>query len=232
MEFKSKTGKVAILFDAEKGVLIEGDGLTPLANNSWFIIESKASSGSVLPFEVGYPFKSPDSGNAITPIVGDNVYPIPMVKNCKVDVSMDPSTGTVDVTDDCSFGYNAMISDGFTDLSGSAGGFLKFDPVTGEIPPAQLKYLGRFFSIATDDGAGVYTLTEKDDSDIFLAVLQNGDQVAIGQKQQWLLFPAILSGISMGKPLKAGQSFDLSFAKGEGPATMYTRTTNSTEGVF
>ena len=40
MSQKSLTGKKGIIYDGEKGALIEGDAVTPLADNSWFIINS------------------------------------------------------------------------------------------------------------------------------------------------------------------------------------------------
>jgi hypothetical protein len=232
MADKSKSGKDAILFNAAKGALIEGDGITALADNSWFYIVAKAGS-STLPLEVGYVFKSPDSGNAITPATGDDVYPLTFTKICKVDASFSAETGTIDVTDDCANGYNSMITDGFTTISGSASGFLKFAETDGSLNATQKDYLGKFFDIVEDDGAGNYTLTSKDDDDIILAILKNSDQATtVGNDQNWLLVPAILTSNTLDNPLKGAQPFDFNWTKGEGAASLYVRVTNASETVF
>lgn len=232
MSEKSKSGKQAIVFDAVKGSLIEGDGLTPLADNSWFLINSVASSGSQLPFGVGYVFKSPDSGNAITPIADDDVYPLTFTKICKVDATVTTAKGDIDVTDDCANGYNEYITDGFTDITGTITSFLKFNDPGGGLTTTQKSYLQRFFDINTDDGAGTYVLGSKNDNDIYLAILMNQDQVAVDDVQVWLFCPAILTGTGLDKPLKGPQNMDIEWKKAEGPASIYERTTNSEETVF
>lgn len=227
---KSKSGKVAKLFNRVLGVLAVGDGIEVLDTDSWFFISSKAATASVLPFKAGYMFKT--GGATLTPIVGDDVYPVTFDQICKVDTSISGAKGTIDTTDDCSEGYNQMITDGFTDLSGSASGFFKLDDIDGSMAATQKEYLGKFFSMQDDDGAGVYNLTEIDDTNIFLAILMNSDQTDVGMKQQWLFVPAILNSTTMDKPLKAAQPFDFGWAKGEGAASIYTRVTNGTETVL
>lgn len=233
---KSKSGKQSILFDQSKGTLIEGDGIAALADDSLFMINAYAAV-SALPLEdnnstVGRVFKTPDSGNAITPAVGDDVFPLTLTKICKADVTIATEKGTIDVTDDCEQGYNAMIVDGFTDISGDISAFEKFNVPGGGIVSIQRGYLNRFFDIADDDGAGVYALTQKNDDDILLAILQNSDQITVGDIQSWLLIPAILSSLSLDKPLKGVQGFNMSWTKAQGPASDYQRTTNASETVF
>jgi len=232
MSEKKKSGKKAILFDQQIGALIEGDGIAALADNAWFRIVSKASSGSTLPLVVDSVFKTPDSGNAITPIVGDDVYPLTLKQICKADTSVANQKGTIDVTDDCSNGYNENVPDGFSDISGDISAFMKFVTPGGGLNETQKEYLNKFYDNVDDDGAGTYTRTEKNDDDVLLAILQNSDQVAEGDIQAWLLTPAIISSLTTDKPLKGGQNFDMSWTKGEGPATAYYRTTNSEEDVF
>ncbi|MCK5344840.1 MAG: hypothetical protein KAR20_15620, partial [Candidatus Heimdallarchaeota archaeon] len=204
----------------------------PLADDSWFLINSKAAAASALPLDVGYVFKTPDGGNAITPAVDDDVYPITKEKICKVDANVAATKGTLDVTDDCSYGYNEMIPDGYTDLSGDFTGFLKFNVPGGGIAIGQRGILNRYFDFVDDDGAGVYVLTPKNDDDFLLAILQNSDQISVGDVQSWLLIPAILSGATLGKALKGVQNLDSSWAKAQGPASIYERVTNATETVF
>ena len=235
-EAKTKSGSQAILFSATKGTLIEGDAATPLADNTWFLINAYAGT-TTLPYEddfstVGRIFKSPDSGNAITPAVGDDVYPVTMTKFCKVDASVSTEKGTIDVTDDCQVGYNAMIVDGYTNISGSGSGFFKFNVPGGGTVTAQKDFLERFFDLQEDSGAGVYTLTAKNDDDIYIAILKNKDQIATADVQVWLMVPAILTGVTLDNPLKGAQPFDFNWEKAQGPASLYQRTTNATETVF
>ncbi len=238
MSAVSKSGKHAMLFSMTKGSLIVGTGSLALTGDSWFMINAVAGT-STLPFTgitgvdpINRIFKSPPTASTITPAVGDNVYPLTLTKICKADASTSTETGTIDVTDDCESGYNAYITDGFTDLSGSISAFLKFNDPSGGMVTSQQEYLQRFFDIQSDDGAGVYTLAQKTDDGILLAILQNGDQVAVGDVQVWMLIPAILSSITLDKPLKGVQNFDSAWSKGQGPAAIYNRTTNATETVF
>lgn len=235
MELKSKSGKVAVLYNDTDGSLVVGDAATPLADNSWFRIAAVAGT-SLLPFTgnadvdpIGRLFQTPDSGNAITPALGDDVYPVTREKICKVDASISTEKGTIEVTDDCSAGYNSYITDGYSDISGSASAFMKFVAGTGGLGTATKALLARFFDIATDDGAGVYTLTPKNDLDLHLDILMNSDDNAEGQVQVWMSIPAILTGITTDKPLKGVQNMDFNWQKAQGPASIYERTLNAEE---
>jgi hypothetical protein len=231
MSFITRSGKNAMLVDAAAGVLIVGDASTPLADNAWFKIVNVAGS-STLPYEVGRIFKSPDNANAITPAIGDDLYPLTLTKVCKLDASLSAETGTIDVTDDCSEGYNAMITDGFTTISGSAGGQFKFDETNGALATIQQKYINKFLDLQTDDGAGAYALTEKNDDSILLFILKNSDDIAVTHIQQWMLIEAIITSLTMDNPLKGVQNLDFDWTKGESPAGLYQRTTNATETVI
>lgn len=227
----SKSGLKAMLIDAAAGALIVGDASTPLADNAWFKIVSVATS-STLPYEVGRIFKTGATAAAITPAVGDNVYPLTLSKICKLDVSLSNETGTIDVTDDCTEGYNAMISDGFTTISGSAGGYLKFDETDGSLATGQQKYINKFLDLMTDDGAGAYTITPKNDDNVLLFILKNSDDTAEGDIQQYIILDAIITSLTMDSPLKGVQNLDFSFTKGQAPAGIYQRTVNATESIL
>ena len=164
--------------------------------------------------------------------MGDDVYPITLEKICKADASVSTETGTIEVTDDCSNGYIENITDGFTAISGDVSAFMKFNVPGGGLASAQLDFLGRFFDIVNDDGEASYVLIPKSDNDLQLAILQNSDQIAVGDIQVWLMFPVILSSQTIDKPLKGAQNFDFSWTKGEGPATVYNRTRNASETGF
>lgn len=228
---KAKNGKLAILYNQALGTLIVGDGIAALSDNAWFKIDKTLDPGSALPFEEGYKFKSPDSGNAITPAVGDDVFPITLERLCKAEASVSSETGVIETTDDCSNGYVENITDGFTAQSGDVSAFMKFDDVDGHISTGQTELLNRFFDIQTDDGGGVYTLTPKTDLDLQLAILENSDQTDEGFIQNWVLIPIILSSLTTDKPLKGAQNLDFSWTKGEGPSARYSRTVNSEEAA-
>src|SRR6056297_292427 len=238
MALKSKSGLQSVVFGVTKGTLIEGDAGTDLADDSWFMIDAAAATGSELPFAdedvvVGRVFKTGVTAAAITPAEGDNVYPLTFTKVCKTDASISTEKGTLDVTDDCQAGYNAYITDGYSDISGSLNGFLKFDDGDGSLGGTQEEWLNKFFDIQTDDGEGAYTLSAKNDDDIFLAILMNkAESQTEGVNQQWLMIPAILTGTTTDKPLKGIQNLDLNWNKAQGPACIYQRTTNATETVF
>ena len=233
---KSKSGKVAVLYNDVLGTLLVGDASTALPANTWYKIAAVAASGSVLPFSgidgisaVGRVFQTGTVASAITPIVGDDVYPITRTKICKVDASVSTEKGTINVTDDCEDGYNAYLTDGYSDISGSISAFMKFDDIAGGLATSSKVFLGQFFDIATDDGAGVYTLTPKSDADLYLDILMNSDQSATGQIQVWMSIPVILTGVTTDKPLKGVQNLDSNYQKGQGPASIYERTLNSEE---
>lgn len=231
---KSKSGKPAIVFNRTRGELVDSGDLTA---NSWYEIVSIGDTvaGTALPFEdngpVGRMFKVGTS--AITLESGDSVYPITLTKVCKTDASVTREKGEIDVTDDCEEGYNASITDGYTTISGSLGRFMKFDETTGDLSAADETYLSKFYDIIEDDGAGDYTITAKDDDDIYIAILLNSDQATTATNiQVWEMFPAILTSLSGEKPLKGVQNGDTAFTKAQGPAQIYKRTTNATETVF
>lgn len=229
---KAAAGKDAVLFAMTKGSLITGTGLVDLANNTWYLINAKAAVSSDFTLPVGYIFKTPEVAHKITPIAGDDCYPLTLTKICKVNASIQASKGSIDITDDCANGYNEYITDGYTDVSGSLSGFLKFNDPTGGIATGQLDILKRFFDVVADDGEGGYTLTAKNDTDLLLGILQNKnyDTVSV-DKVTYLMMPVILEGLTIGKDLKAGQSFDTTFKKGEGPAVFYERELNATDTI-
>lgn len=228
MATKKLAGKQAILYKADRGSLVEGDGATPLSDVSWYEINAIAAS-SELPIGVETAvFKTPDSVNAITPAEGDDVYPLTLTQICKTDLSITGNKGTIDVTDDCDEGYNAYIVDGYTDLTGSINAFMKFTDPGGGLVAAHKDVLKRFFHIVDDDGAGTYTVTDKTDGRYLLMVLMNSeDEGTADNILTWLIIPVHLTGFTGNKPLKGVQNLDLNWSKAEGYACVYQRTLNS-----
>ena len=218
-----RSGKEAALYDVTYGTEVEGDGLTALTADTFYKISGKAATGSVLPYEVDYIFKTPATGTDITPIVGDNVLPVTLDKICKADLEISNEKGTIEVTDDCDDGYVSSIVDGFSNASGSINAMFRFDEQNGGLNANQEKFLNAFYAICKDDGAGVYSLEELSDADLMIFVLMN-TPAALGDVRVWLFMPIILSGLTMNKPLKGVQNLDSSWTKGQGPAQIYLRT--------
>jgi hypothetical protein len=225
MATKKIAGKQAILYSAAEGTLVEGDGIVDLADDTWFKIDSVATTASALPIgELTAIFKSPkNSGDAITPAEGDDVYPLTLTQLCKTDCSISTAKGSIDVTDDCDDGYNSYLVDGYSDISGNINGFMKFN-TTGGLVSGHKSLLARFFNIVDDDGEGVYSVTSKNDSKLLLFILMNSEDSDTGDVETWLIVPVILTGTTTDKPLKGGQNLDLTFQKAEGYASIYQRT--------
>jgi hypothetical protein len=226
---KAQSGLNARLREAELGTLIVGDGIAALADNSWFRIDNVAASGSALPIgKVGYFFKTPDTGNAITPVVDDNVFPVTFETICKVTAEWASEKGVIDITDDCSDGYIQEILDGFTKITGSFSQFLKFEADTSTkktLNSTQLAILARFLDIVEDDGAGNYTFIPKNDNDFLLFISLNKSGT-IGDTVNEVIVPTILSNTTSSLENKAGMNLDVTWSKGEGPAQYYQRVLN------
>jgi hypothetical protein len=221
---KTLSGRKMTLNITQKGTLIEGDGLTSLAPNALYKVNSVAPTGSALPIEQEtVVFMSPETGTDLILSVGDSVYPLSVSQLCKTETTITMEEGTIDVTDDCSGGYIQMILDGFVSISGTANGFLKFDEETQSVVDGVEYLMSLFVDIATDDGAGLYTYTPKDNYEIILTIDLNNN-AEVGQVRNTLIVPAIFSSFGTGAGNTDAQKRDLSWTKGEGLATLYKRT--------
>jgi len=219
------SGAKTIVKKAVRGTAVVGTGSIVLSPNAWYEIISRKTTGSALPnLPVTGIFKTPDTGEtAITPEISDSVYPLTLETICKTDAEVTAEEGTIDVTDDCESGYNASILDGYVTLSGSLNGFMKFDDSTGELVTGAKEVLGRFFDTVTDDGKGNYVVTSKDNATLLLMICMNKD-AKVGDVQNWIIVPAILSSLGTGAGLKDVQKRDLSWTKAQGHASLYQRT--------
>lgn len=217
-------GSDSKLYNAVKGTLVTSGAL---ADDSWYKIKALASAASALPaLDIDSMFKTPqNAGDAITLTSGDEVWPMTLTEVCKVDVEVSGEMGVIDTTDSCDYPYMANLPDGFTNLSGSINTMLRFDSVTRALVSVTKEFLKKFYTIIEDDGEGTYTITAKDDSDLYLMILLNTDAVGeTGLVENWLLTPAILSGIANNVALKDVDKGDYSWSKGQGPAQYYLRT--------
>lgn len=224
---ETSTGQDALLRYAIKGTLIVGDGIAPLANDSWFLVNATAAV-SALPVAAGYFFKSPDALNAITPAIGDDVYPLTFQTLCKVSVNFDDAKGEVDTTDDCGA---KVIPDGIVTISGSFTGFEKHNEPTGGLSSAQLSIKQRFWNYTHDDGAGTYTFTAKNDDELILFVFVNKNKTAATEIQTWRIISVMLGSSKWTGDNKSGQAFECSF-KQTGTDQIYERITNGSETVI
>jgi len=222
MAYKTLNGLSAKVLKAARGTLVTTGDLNA---NTWYEVNAVASSGSALPSGVSETsvFETPDaSSTAITLGSGDEVYPLTLTQLCKTDLSLTAEEAVLDVTDDCGSGQTQKILDGFPDMKGTLGGFTKFDAVTGEMKDETEDIMGRYFDLMTDDGEGTYTFTAKSNDPILLMICLNKD-AAVGEYQNWIIIPVILSSVTLGAGLKDAQKRDLSWEKGQGNASLYTR---------
>lgn len=227
MAIITKSGKQVTVMIGTEGVVVDTGALTP---NAWYEVVTAAPSASALPFVTpGAVFETPDtSAVAITLAVGDSVIPLEFNKVCKTDAEVSFEEGTIDVTDDCGDGYNAMILDGFTTISGTLNGFTKIDNTTGELVTSVKEMFGRFVDIVTDDGQGVYTLTPKSNERVMLQILMNND-AKVDDVLNYLIVPVLLQNLSTGAGLKDAQKRDVTYTKAQGPASFYQRTAFSAD---
>lgn len=225
----SLSGAKTVAMQAVRGTLVEGDGATALTANTWYEIKSVATSGSVLPIgKESAVFRTPDTGTTLTPVAGDDVYPLTLNRICKTDAEVSLEEGTIDVTDDCEEGFNAVILDGYKSISGSLNGFLKFDDETGKLVDGAKSLLGRFFNLVEDDGAGNYTVTPAENEKILLFILLNKN-AGVGDTQNWIIVPALLSSLGTGAGLKDAQKRDISWSKAQGYTSIYQRVANAND---
>lgn len=222
MAYISKSGFKTVAAKATRGTALTTGTTTA---NTWYEILTAGASTALPSSMVGLVFRSPDtSSTQITLATGDSVYPLTLTQICKTDAEITCEEGTIDVTDDCENGYNAYILDGYRDVSGTLNGFLKFDDATGELMSGAAEMLGRFFTVVTDDGDGTYVVTSAENEAFLLFMCMNKD-AAVGDIQNWIILPILLSSLGTGAGLKDAQKRDLSFSKAQGsPACNYQRT--------
>lgn len=182
----------------------------------------------------GAVFKTPDAGEtAITLATGDSVYPLTLATLCKTECNYSYEKGTIEVSDDCpeNDGYVASIVDGFVDIKGNLNGFMKIDETTKELVDASQVILNKFVDIGTDDGAGTYVHTAKNDDSILFFICLN-KKAAVGERQNWLILKVHYTSLSGGAALKDAQKKDIAWVKAPGPAIIYIRTVKSAADVI
>ena len=92
-----------------------------------------------------------------------------------------------------------------------------------ELESGVASILSRFFNVVTDDGAGSYVVTAKENEKFLLFIALNND-AEVGDIQNWIIVPVLLSSLGTGAALKDAQKRDLSWTKAEGYVSLYKRT--------
>lgn len=220
-------GSKAYANSSVRGTLLtSGDTIA----NTWYEIKALAAV-TALPIDVvSAVFRSPDGVTQITLAVGDEIYPITLTNVCKTDADVTFEEGSIDVTDDCENGFDAMILDGFKKISGTLNGFSKFDDDSGTLSTGTEEVFGRFINIVTDDSAGVYVETKVTNEKLLLFVLMNRD-AEVGDIQNWLIIPIIITGLGTGAGLKDAQKRDITWTKAPGYPSLYKRTVVSADVI-
>ena len=197
MSFISKPGSKSSLYLPTRGTLLTTGDTTA---NTWYEIAAVGTTSALPIGEIGAVFRSPDtSSTQITLGTGDEVYPLTFDRLCKTD------------------------ADGYRNITGTIGGFAKYDEDTGELTTSVEGIFGRFMNIIEDDGEGTYTETAVVNEKFILFYLLNKD-AAVGDVQNWLIIPIILPSFATGAGLKEAQKRDLTWEKAQGYTSLYERT--------
>ncbi|MCL2765599.1 MAG: hypothetical protein FWD40_10025 [Treponema sp.] len=216
------TGSQAhVFFDSfDESKMISYSGTPQLtAANKWYLVFDKGAASN-LPVEKGFPFRAPQGTDQIALVAGDRIFPINEKRFCKTTASFSAEQGTVDVSDDCDPG--ATILDGIIKITGSLAGLFRYDDQSGEFDDVTDEMINRFFEIIEDDGNGIYSLKERNDTPIYILTCLNSNAKA-GQTENWLFVPINISSMSMNLGNTDAQNKDLSWSKGEGKPVIYKR---------
>ena len=213
--------KAFIFFDTfEPQRTIHGNGVITTVPKTWYYIVGRGEPSGIPPgFIAGGIFRSPVQGSPQLVLrTGDRVMPIDQQRFCKTSADYSIEQGTVDVGDDCDPG--ASILDGIIKLSGSFSGFFQEDAETGEFTDITFEILNRYFSVAEDDGHGLYAITPQTADIMFMMILLNSE-VKIGQTEKRLLTPIVLPSLSSSIGMQDAQNMDISWQQGEGQPLIY-----------
>jgi hypothetical protein len=213
--------KAWVFFDSfdESRVITYGNVPVLTEPNKWYFVLERGPNSN-FPYE-GSVIRAPSNlANQISLVAGDKIFPIEENRMCKTSASVSMEEGTVDVGDDCDPG--ATILDGTVGITGSLGGFFRYDDQTQEFDVVTDSIFSHFFDTIEDDGEGVYGSTERSNSPVYLLMCLNSSAKA-GQIEHWLFIPAAISSFSPTLGNTEAQSRDISFSKGEGRAVHYKR---------
>jgi len=186
---------------------------------TWYRIIEKGENSN-LPFFEGFPFRAPSGSVQIALVPGDRIYPLEPRRFCKTTASVQAEQGTVDVGDDCDPG--ATILDGIINITGSLAGLFNYDDQTSDFSDVTDDIVNRFFDVIEDDGNGSYELSPRNDEPVYLLFCLNSN-AKVGQIENWLFVPIVISSMSVSLGNTDAQNKDLSWSKGQGAAVVYKR---------
>jgi len=215
---KYSGAKAQVFMDSKSSSsMVTGTGTNTTAAKKKYFVISKASN-STIPVAAGTFFVAPAGGTQITLRTGDRLFALNEERFCKTSASFEFSQGSIDVSDDCDPGAN--ILDGIITFSGSLDGLFRYDDVTGEFDIVTDSVINRFVNVVSDNGAGVYAVTPRDDSNMYILVLLNSGG-ATGTYENWLFCPVVITSFSLSLGNTDAQAKSLSFSKGEGQPILY-----------
>jgi len=217
-----QSGSARKAYLAFGGQVLSGGGSSAETEaGAWYLILKKDPSSSTLPEDIPINtiFQAPSSDAQITLAAGDQVLKIDFERFCKTTADFSFEQGSIDVSDDCDPG--AQIPDGITSISGTLSGFFRFDDVTQEFNDITDKVFNIFVPFIEDDGNGGYTFTAPVTESIILGICLNGN-AAVGQIENWLITPIVITSISASGGNTDGQTLEISWNKGEGTAVKYS----------
>jgi len=218
---KFSGAKAQVFMDSmNNSSILNGTGTNQtVAGRKYFVIsKSTGTPASSIPVQAGTFFIAPRTGTQLTLRVGDRLLAINEERFCKTSASFEFSQGSIDVSDDCDQGAN--ILDGIVTFSGSLAGLFRYDDLTGEFDNCTEAVLNRFINIVEDNGSGVYSVTPRDDTNMYILVCLNSGGTT-GTFENWLFCPIVLTSFSLSLGNTDAQSKDLSFSKGEGQPVLY-----------
>ena len=196
-ETKRLVGKDGEVYAATKGLLVEGDGATPLTEG-YYIVAAVASTSSTLPngLKPGYVFK----GSAeITPAEGDNVVPLTLTKKCDItNFSVEYTADEIDVTTLCDTERNYRA--GFTDATGSLEGITTIN--------VSEYLMSKFIPIVTQSNETV-TVTEIDGNSLIMRLVLN-KQTAGGDVVSYFA-PVAITSYNIGATVDDAQTYTANF---------------------
>jgi len=223
---KALSGAQAIVYKGSRATKVTTGNLTA---KSWYEVIKVGDNTNLSIPHIGGVFRTPIT-STIALVTGDEVYPLTLDRIAKTDCEYTVEEGVIDVTDDSESGYTSNILDGWKNISGSLGGFAKFDEDTRSLETNAASIFSRFFNSVSDNSTGTYTLTPAKNEKLLLFILLDKGAV-VGQVQSWIIVPAYITSMGGGAGLKDAQKRDLSWVKAPGYVSLYKRTVGQGDAI-
>lgn len=215
-------GADASLMNATQGELVSTGDLIP---ETWYIIASKATTGSVFGdnLVVDNVIKSPTT-DTMTLVAGDTVYPLTLEEICRSECDLNMEQETVDATTSCDFPYSVNIPTGITTISGSMTTMLRYNDNTKALTPVTLELMNKFINIVMDNNDGTFDVVPADNSKMLLIIDLNR-KITKGASifKTYIVVPAFISSFNMSFGLGDPVAPSADWTKGDGQATLYVR---------